>query len=52
MNDNDWFFETFHDDADEPLGLERGPEIAVLIMLIVAGVVSSFALAFNLGVLL
>jgi len=41
---NDWFFEMFSDDADEGLGLSRGPEIATLVMFILAGVVMAFSL--------
>ena len=48
MNDNDRFCETFHDDVTESLGLERSPEIAVLVMFILAGLVMAFAMLFNM----
>lgn len=48
-SDNDWLFDTLHDDADESLGLERLPEIAVLVMFVLAGVVCAIVLALNLG---
>jgi hypothetical protein len=52
MSDNDWFFETFHDNADEPLGLDRTPELVALWLFIFAGVVATMALTINLGAFL
>ena len=49
MNDNDWFFYMFHDDADSRLGLDRGPEIATLVMFIVAGMVCAIIVGLNYG---
>lgn len=49
MVDNDWFFDTFHDDADNRLGLDRRPEIAALIMFIIAGLICAIAMGLNYG---
>lgn len=49
MNSNDWFFDAFHDDADDSLGLDRKPERIALIMFMVAGMVCTLVLGFNYG---
>lgn len=48
MIDNDWFFEAFHDDADNSLGLTRGPEIAFLVMLVLGGIAMGFAILYSM----
>jgi hypothetical protein len=50
MNDmNDWFFGEFHDDAPNELGLTRWPEIAALVMFIIAGVLCAIVMGLNYG---